>query len=86
MYKVSYSPGAGGGGELTSSSVGKLFKRGGKKGRKRGKREERRKGQKMVGKKRKWEAKKDDFVVKILGSLSNWAWEGFQARWNNLHT
>ena len=39
----------------------------------------------MVGLKEKWEAIKDDFVVKILGSFSNWAWEGFQVLWNNIH-
>ena len=32
----------------------------------------------------KWEAKTDNFVVKILESFLNWAWEGLQDRWNNV--
>ena len=32
----------------------------------------------MVDKKGQWEAKKEDFVLKILGSFSNWIWEAFQ--------
>ena len=50
------------------------------KGRKKEKRRKRERKKKdnwdqsrgMVGKKGKWEAKKDYFVVKILGSSSNW--------------
>ena len=58
------------------------------KERKIGEKEEKKtKGQKigLVGKiKGKWKAKKDDFAVTILGSLSNRIWGGFQNRWNNI--
>ena len=36
----------------------------------------------MVDKKKEMGSKKN--VVKILGSFSNWAWECFQYRWNNI--
>ena len=51
--------------------------------------EKRQKGRKievwLAQKKGKWEGKKDDSDVKILCSFSNWAWEGFKDRWNNIH-
>ena len=42
-------------------------------------------GQQKKEMRRNEKQKKKDFVVKILGSFSNWAWEGFQDRWNNIH-
>ena len=77
-YSTLVNPGAEGvGGDF---KLGKLFR-----GEKRSKETKRRKGGKkkdnrlknrdMVGKKGKWEAKTDDFVVKIFGEISNWDWE-----------
>ena len=87
-------------GKLFNRRCEKEIKRGngekeGKRGEKRNKEEKKRKkGRKktkgklnrgMVGQKGEWEAKKDDFVVNVSGSFSNWAWEGFQVLWNNIH-
>ena len=38
-----------------------------------------------MDKKGNCEIKKNDFVVKILGIFSNWASEGIQDGWNNIH-
>ena len=32
----------------------------------------------LCGQKREMGSNKDNFVIKILGSISNWAWKGFQ--------
>ena len=61
--------------------------RGDKKGKK-GKKEKLKKRRKSDekyrygGQKKEMGSKKN--VVKILGSFSNWAWECFQYRWNNI--
>ena len=75
--------------------MGKLFKRGGKKGRKEAKgKKKRRKGggkeeKNTRAKKGKWKEKKDDFATLRFRELiqigHGWDWEGFQNRWNNMH-
>ena len=82
-----------GGGDF--ESIWEAFQEGGLEGKKRrgkgGKKGE--KGRKKGGQKieilwaqkEKWKAKIYDYVLKILVSFSNWAWEGFQDLWNNIH-
>ena len=53
----------------------KKRRKGGKK--EKGKKKREREKKLCWAKKGKWKQQKDDFVVKILESFSNWAWEDF---------
>ena len=79
-------------GGMISSPYGKIFigdeqeEEGKKRRRKKEKEKGKNRGQKarkkrlvLLARKWKWKANKNNFVVKILGSCSNWAWEGLQA-------